>query len=64
MTGLSPRITKRELEKHFATEGKVCPQSIFTCGSSNIIVVVAYDSLGILYAVCLLFLTFELAFSR
>lgn len=32
VTGLSPRITKRELEKHFATEGKVCPQSIFTCG--------------------------------
>ncbi|MCI25594.1 pre-mRNA-splicing factor CWC22-like, partial [Trifolium medium] len=23
VTGLSPRITKRELEKHFATEGKV-----------------------------------------
>ncbi|KAK2382494.1 RNA-binding (RRM/RBD/RNP motifs) family protein [Trifolium repens] len=23
VTGLSPRITKRELEKHFASEGKV-----------------------------------------
>lgn len=23
VTGLSPRITKRELEKHFAAEGKV-----------------------------------------
>jgi len=24
VTGLSPRITKRELEKHFSAEGKVC----------------------------------------
>lgn len=24
VTGLSPRITRRELEKHFASEGKVC----------------------------------------
>ncbi len=27
VTGLSPRITKRELEKHFASEGKVCTSS-------------------------------------
>lgn len=23
MTGLSPRVTKRDIEKHFSTEGKV-----------------------------------------
>lgn len=28
VTGLSPRITKRELEKHFATEGTVCLDSL------------------------------------
>lgn len=28
MTGLSPRITKKELEKHFSNEGKVCLQKL------------------------------------
>lgn len=29
VTGLSPRITKRELEKHFSSEGKVCVKCIW-----------------------------------
>lgn len=44
VTGLSPRITKRELEKHFAAEGKVCSSiHLILVGNSRYLIYYSFE---------------------
>lgn len=51
VTGLSPRITKRELEKHFSGEGTVCLIYVYC---------ISFGSLGLKFKwCCVLTMTFQ-----